>query len=72
MIYKVNVKNTVNKKDNSKRRPQEMDMHDVEGFATWFLHHAPSVKEMQTTFGYKADFNGVGLFVFKHNGVWRI
>jgi hypothetical protein len=27
---------------------------------------------MRTSFGFKADYNGLGIYVFKHEGVWRI
>jgi len=27
---------------------------------------------LSTQFGYKADFNGVGVYVFKHKGQWRM
>ena len=28
----------------------------------------PEEKDMRTSFGYKADYNGLGLYIFKHEG----
>jgi hypothetical protein len=27
---------------------------------------------MRTGFGYKADYNGLGVYVFKHESKWRV
>lgn len=68
MIYKVEVKNDKNTMRSS-HDPAPVD--DIEGFVIWYLNHEPEEANMRTTFGYREDFNGVGLFVFKHEGKWR-
>ena len=45
---------------------------DVEGFALWYLNHEPTEQDMRTGFGFKADYNGLGVYIFKHNRQWRI
>ena len=67
VVYKANVKNTQNEVKSSGEKPD-----DVEGYAMWYVNHQPNPKEMSVNFGYKHDFNGVGLFVFKHEGKWRL
>ena len=50
-----------------------IEADDIEGFAVWYLNSPPvSVNDFNTGFGYKSDYNGLGLFVFKHQGRWRI
>lgn len=61
-----NDKNTIYKR---------VDCHsvdDIEGVGIWYLNHAPTEKDLSTAFGFKPDFNGVGVFVFKHEGRWRL
>jgi len=41
-------------------------LDDIEGLAIWYLNHMPEEKDMRTSFGYKADYNGLGLYIFKH------
>ena len=45
---------------------------DIEGFAIWYLNHEPREVDMRAAFGFKADYNGVGLYMFKHRGKWRM
>lgn len=62
----LNDKNTIYKK---------VDGHsvdDIEGIAMWYINHAPQELDMSTAFGYKPDFNGVGVFTFKHENRWRM
>jgi hypothetical protein len=62
----LNDKNTIYKK---------VDGHsvdDIEGVAMWYINHAPQEIDLSTTFGYKPDFNGVGVFTFKHENRWRM
>ena len=69
VIYRLDVKNeknTVYKKNKGKK------VDDIEGFALWYLNHMPAQEELNTAFGYKPDFNGVGVYVFKHRNEWRI
>ena len=49
---------------------QQID--DIEGFAVWYLNHEPKPSDMRTAFGFKADYNGIGLYMFKHRGNWRM
>jgi hypothetical protein len=68
----VNVKNRGNSISGGSNYREENNLHDVEGFVIWYLNHKPVVKDMYSIFGYKANFNGVGVHVFKHDGEWRI
>jgi len=45
---------------------------DIEGLALWYINHEPKETDMRTSFGYKADYNGLGVYLFKHSGEWRI
>jgi hypothetical protein len=63
-----NDKNTIYKKQSAGDAPVD----DIEGVALWYLNHAPYEADMRTSFGYKADYNGVGVYVFKHMQKWRI
>jgi len=45
---------------------------DIEGVTIWYLNHEPKESDMRTSHGYKPDFNGLGVFVFKHQQKWRI
>ena len=38
----------------------------------WYLTNIPQSSDLRTTFGYKPEFSGVGAFLFKHKGQWRI
>ena len=38
----------------------------------WYITHEPDEYDMRVGFGYRPDFNGLGVFVFKHEGRWRI
>ena len=63
MTYKIDVKNDKNTIYN---KVDGKVVDDIEGFALWYLHAKPSYIDYRLTFGYKQDFNGVGVFVFKH------
>ena len=63
MAYKIDVKNDKNTIYN---KVDGKVVDDIEGFALWYLHAKPSYIDYRLTFGYKQDFNGVGVFVFKH------
>jgi len=45
---------------------------DIEGVAIWYINHEPLEGDMRTSFGYKADYNGLGVYIFKHTEQWRI
>ena len=69
MIYKMDIKNdrnTIYKKVDGEK------VDDIEGVALWYINHQPMERDLSTTFGYKSDFNGVGVFVFKHLNKWRV
>jgi len=69
VVYKLevkNAKNTIYKRENGKK------VDDIEGFALWYITHEPDEMDMRVGFGYRPDFNGLGVFVFKHEGQWRI
>ena len=44
---------------------------DIEGFVLWYLNHKPDVNDMRLDFGFKGDYNGLGIYVFKHENRWR-
>ena len=46
--------------------------NDIEGFALWYITAEPKEMDMRVGFGYRPDFNGLGVFIFKHDGHWRI
>ena len=63
LVYKIDVKNdknTIYKKVDGHR------VDDIEGVALWYINHQPSEKDLSVAFGYRSDFNGVGVFLFKH------
>jgi hypothetical protein len=69
LTYKIDIKNdknTIYKKIDGRK------VDDIEGIAIWYINHAPVEKDLSTSFGYKPDFNGIGLFVFKHQNKWRM
>jgi len=37
----------------------------------WYLNHAPTYEDFSVGFGFRADYNGVGLYFFKHENKWR-
>jgi len=45
---------------------------DIEGVSMWYINHPPAEQDLSTTFGYKAEFNGIGIFLFKHEQKWRM
>jgi hypothetical protein len=38
----------------------------------WYLTNIPQASDLRTTFGYKPEFSGVGAFLLRHKGQWRI
>jgi len=69
VVYKIGImndKNTIYKKVDGHK------VDDIEGVSMWYLNHNPEEKDLATTFGYKPDFNGVGVFIFKHEKRWRL
>lgn len=38
----------------------------------WYLNHEPKATDMRAAFGFKADYNGIGVYMFKHRGNWRM
>lgn len=71
VIYSVDVKNEKNTINTKSKHG--IDIDDIEGFALWYLNAAPTNgNDFSSSFGYKSDFNGLAVFVFKHEGRWRI
>ena len=68
MTYQVDVKNT----KNTILTERETDIADTEGFVLWYLSDVPQIIDASTHFGYRPDYNGLGVFVFKHKRKWRI
>lgn len=77
VVYKVNVKTEANTNERASRQgtrnsDRKTIYRDIEGYVMWALNSPPNPKEMEHDFGYKPNFNGVGVFVLKHDGIWRI
>lgn len=62
IVYKINVLNDKSTLPNG--RYSQVD--DIEGVALWYLAHVPTASDLRTTFGFKAEFSGVGAFLLKH------
>ena len=67
--YKLDIKND---KNTVYKKVDGHKVDDIEGVALWYIHHTPREKDLSVAFGYKSDFNGVGVFIFKHQNKWRI
>ena len=70
IVYSMDVKN--DKNTIYKKQESGSTVDDIEGFAIWYLNHQPDEKDMRTSFGFKADYNGLGVYIFKHGKTWRI
>lgn len=72
IIYQIDVKNSANTIQTKSKYNLQID--DVEGFAIWYLNDLPrSANDFHSnSFGYKTDFSGLGVYVFKHEGKWRV
>lgn len=71
VIYSVDVKNEANTIDT--KRKYNMTDDDTEGFSLWYLNSPPTGQnDFSNSFGYRSDFNGLAIFVFKHENRWRI
>jgi len=69
VVYKLDIKNDVN---TVYKKVNGMTVDDIEGIALWYLSHEPLEQDLRVAFGYRPDFNGVGVFIFKHEKKWRI
>ena len=69
MHFKLDVKND---KNTVYKREGGQAVDDIEGFAMWYINTHLDPNDMRTVFGYRDDFNGLGVFVFKHKRQWRI
>ena len=69
LLYKIDIKND---KNTIYKKVDGHKVDDIEGVALWYLNHQPLERDLSVAFGYKSDFNGVGVFVFKHERKWRI
>jgi hypothetical protein len=74
MAYRVIVSNSMNTAARKGRIDEGLlqQIDDIEGFALWYLNHEPRETDMRAAFGFKADYNGVGVYMFKHRGNWRM
>lgn len=69
IVYKMSI---LNDKNTIYKKVDGHSVDDIEGIAMWYINHAPQELDMSTAFGYKPDFNGVGVFTFKHENRWRM
>jgi len=72
IMYSLEVKNDRNTIYKSGDPKTGLVPDDLEGFVLWYLNHKPTEQDMKTSFGFKPDFNGLAVFVFKHEKRWRI
>lgn len=74
LAFRVIVSNSMNTATRKGKIDPELlkQVDDIEGFAMWYLNHEPREVDMRAAFGFKADYNGIGLYLFKHRGNWRI
>ena len=69
--YSVEVKNDKNTVYKKNQRGENVD--DIEGFALWYLDELPNEGDMTAKqFGYKMNYNGMAVFVYKHQKKWRV
>jgi len=70
MIYSVVVNN--NKNTIYAKAENGIDIDDIEGLVIWYLNSQPTLADYRSSFGYRGDYTGLGLYVFKHEKQWRI
>lgn len=70
LVYSIDVKNDRNTIGTKQKNGIYVD--DIEGFALWYLSSEPTHKDLSTGFGFKDNYNGLGVYVFKHERQWRI
>jgi hypothetical protein len=68
-VYRLKI---LNEKNTVYTRIDNQNVDDIEGLALWYLNTVPDERDMRVSFGYREDFNGVGLFLFKHKNQWRL
>ena len=64
MIYSVVINN--NKNSITKKADHGIEIDDIEGLVLWYLNTQPSIGDYRSSFGYRGDYTGLGLYVFKH------
>jgi len=69
MIYTIDIKNDKNTINTKQERGIYVD--DIEGIVLWYLNSEPTPNDLSTSFGFKANYNGLGVYVFKHEIQWR-
>lgn len=62
LVYSIDVKNDKNTIYDSTWGAVD----DIEGFALWYLRDPPTANDYSVGFGYRHDYNGLGIYVFKH------
>ena len=74
LVFRVMVSNSMNTAARKGRIDEGLlqQIDDIEGFALWYLNHEPRETDMRAAFGFKADYNGIGVYMFKHRGNWRM
>ena len=70
MTYSIDLKNDRN--TIYTKTEKGIDIDDIEGFALWYLNDKPTYKDYGTGFGFRSDYNGLGVYVFKHLKKWRV
>ena len=49
-----------------------IDIDDIEGLVIWYLNSQPTVADYRSSFGFRGDYTGLGLYLFKHEKQWRV
>lgn len=70
MIYSVVINN--NKNTIYAKAEHGIDIDDIEGLVIWYLNSQPTLADYRSSFGFRGDYTGLGLYVFKHEKQWRI
>lgn len=70
MIYSVVINN--NKNTIYAKQENGIDIDDIEGLVIWYLNSQPTLADYRSSFGFRGDYTGLGLYVFKHEKQWRI
>jgi hypothetical protein len=70
MIYSVVINN--NKNTIYAKQENGIDIDDIEGLVIWYLNSQPTLADYRSNFGFRGDYTGLGLYLFKHEKQWRV
>ena len=64
MVYSLVVNN--NKNSITSKADHGIEIDDIEGFVLWYLNTQPTMADYRSSFGFRGDYTGLGLYCFKH------